>query len=60
MWLTKTGLTQALASSTLVLPPAAAVATSAYRRRQLVTPDTMAYPGRCQPPRSVYEFIKIV
>ena len=38
----KIALTQALSSSTLVLRPAAAVASCAYRRRWRGTPDAMA------------------
>ena len=55
----KTGLTKALALSTLVPPPAATSAdyAYAYRRRQRGTPDAMANPERRVPPWSVAEVL---
>ena len=50
----KTGLTQALVSSTLVTPTAAATyAYYTYLRRQRGTPDDMTSPRRRRPLRSV-------
>ena len=53
----KTGLTQALALSTLVPPPTTAAAYT-YRCRLRMTPDAMANPDCRQPPQLVAEVLE--